>query len=146
MICVPNESEVLLQMRLVKSLNRIDKNAIVIQHEPKNDFHTILSEEPNPEIGTPSTGRMRNLGLVAMTIALSTTQQSKTTIIDDVEYSEGKGNLFKFSAPEYFAEPTLATQGLINSDYNSPKMSLQKKSKKKNNRKTKKRKKAKNGR
>ena len=84
-------------------------------------------------------------------IVLATTekqQKDKVLVINENEYSESKGNLFKFTNPNLFigAEPTIATQGhLYNPVFKDKDFSKPKKEKTQNNRKTKKRKKAKNG-
>ncbi len=136
-ILVQNESEMLLQMTLMKSLSRIENEVIIVLTE---------KERAEPVIATVGHGKLNTsfaLAALALTQIASANKSNQTTIIDDRAYSERDGNLMKIYSTEYFAPPTLSTHGDI---LYSPKISLKKKDRKHNNRKTKKRKKAKNGR
>ncbi len=139
-IMLPNESDILSEMRLIQTLNQIEHNIVIIP---------IENENVEPIIATVGHGKLNTsfaLAALALTQIASSNKSNHTTIIDDRNYSEKDGNLMRIYSSEYFGEKdNLAKTYLDDSDYTSPKMSLQKKDRKHNNRKTKKRKKAKNG-
>ncbi len=142
LICPPNDSEILAKMMLIESIKRIEKPVIV----------PIIMKEPEDigTIGTIGAGKLNTsfaLAALALTQISSANKSNHTTIIDDRVYSERDGNLMRIHSTEYFGNTAIDSQLYLNdTDYMSPKMSLQKKDRKHNNRKTNKRKKAKNGR
>lgn len=149
---------------MLKKSQEMSKNIPIIfipeeVKDPRSEVQS-LADENGIDIAIIEEGnnlgknmRLLSTTIAAMNIVLATTekQQNKDNIlvIDNEEYSESKGNLFKFTNPDLFigAEPTIATQGdFYNPIFKDKDYSKPKKEKVKNNRKTKKRKKAKNGR
>lgn len=155
----PTEGFSYAERMMFKKSEEMSKNIpiIVIPEEAgdlRNEVQNVADEQGVEVaiIGMIEGKRDINFNLMAANLVLSTTINNfkqDITIIDNEEYSESKGNLFKFTNPDLFigAEPTIATQeDFYNPIFKDKDFSKPKKERAKNNRKKKKHKKAKNGR